>query len=66
MNRVDDAPVIDCLGVTIKMTEMMVELRASTGLAHSRLGWHNAAPPAARVAQVMDFYYPNHIFPKKS
>ena len=66
VNRVDDAPVIDCLGVTIKMTEMMVELRASTGLAHSRLGWHNAAPPAARVAQVMDFYYPNHIFPKKS
>jgi allantoin racemase len=66
VNRVDDVPVIDCLGVTIKMTEMMVELRASTGLAHSRHGWHNAAPPAARVAQVMDFYYPNHIFPKKS
>ncbi len=32
VHRVDDVPVIDCLGVTLKMTEMMVELKASTGL----------------------------------
>jgi len=65
VHRVDDVPVIDCLGVTLKMTEMMVELKASTGLSHSRHGWHNAAPPAARVAEVMDFYCPDHIFSKK-
>ena len=65
IHRIDDAPVIDCLGVTIKMTEAMVEMKKATGLAHTRQGWHNAAPPAARVAQVMDFYYPEHIRPKK-
>ena len=47
------------------MTETMVDLRAASGLAHSRHGWHNAAPPAGRVAQVMDFYYADHINPKK-
>jgi allantoin racemase len=65
IHRVDDVPVIDCLGVTIKMTETMVDLRAGSGLAHSRHGWHNAAPPAERVGQVMDFYYPDHLNPKK-
>jgi Asp/Glu/hydantoin racemase len=64
VHRIDDVPVIDCLGVTLKMTEMMVELKALTGLSHSRHGWHNAAPPAGRVAEVMDFYCPDHIFPK--
>ena len=64
VHRVDDVPVVDCLGVTLKMTEMMVELKASTGLAHSRHGWHNAAPPAARLAEVMDFYFPGRIFSK--
>jgi Asp/Glu/hydantoin racemase len=64
VHRIDDVPVIDCLGVTIKMAETMVDLRATTGLAHSRHGWHNAAPPAARVAQVMEFYLRDHIFPK--
>jgi hypothetical protein len=58
--------VIDCLGVTLKMTETMVDLRAATGLAHSRHGWHNAAPPPARLAEVMSFYYPDHVFSPKT
>ncbi|HMK79500.1 MAG TPA: aspartate/glutamate racemase family protein [Xanthobacteraceae bacterium] len=56
VNRVDDVPLIDSLGVTIKMTETFVDLRAATGLAPSRHGWRNAAPKGERVAQVMDFY----------
>ena len=62
VHRVDDVPVIDCLGVTLKMTEALVDMKASTGLSHSRHGWHNAAPPAGRVAEVMDFYYPPHLW----
>jgi Asp/Glu/hydantoin racemase len=56
VNRVDDVPLIDSLGLTIKMTETFVDLRASSGLAPSRRGWRNAAPRPERVAQVMDFY----------
>jgi len=56
VNRVDDVPLIDRLGLTIKMTETFVDLRASSGLAPSRHGWRNAAPRPERVTQVMDFY----------
>jgi Asp/Glu/hydantoin racemase len=62
VHRVDDVPVIDCLGVTLKMAETMVDLKALTGLGHSRHGWHNAAPPTQRLAEAMAFYYPDHIF----
>jgi Asp/Glu/hydantoin racemase len=62
VHRVDDVPVIDCLGVTVKMAETLVDLKALTGLSHSRHGWHNAAPPAARVAEVMNFYCQPHLF----
>jgi len=56
VNRVDDVPVVDGLACTMKMAEMMVELRRSTGLAQSRHGWFNAAPAKERVAQVAAFY----------
>ena len=48
VNRVDDVPLIDSLGVTIKMTETFVDLRASTGLAPSRHGLRHAAPRPER------------------
>ena len=56
IRRVDDVPLIDSLAVTLKMAEMMVDLKASTGLAPSRRGWSNAAPPRERVKQVLEFY----------
>lgn len=56
ISRVDDVPLIDSLAVTLKVAEMMVDLKASTGLAPSRRGWSNAAPPRERVKQVLDFY----------
>jgi len=56
VNRVDDVPLIDSLALTIKMTETFVELRRTTGLAPSRMGWRNAAPRPERVEEVMDFY----------
>ncbi len=56
LHRVDEALVMDSLGLTLKMTEMMVELRRSTGLAPSRRGWTGAAPRAQRVQEVMRYY----------
>jgi allantoin racemase len=58
-NRVDDVPLVDTLAVTIKMTELFVDLKRATGLSHSRHGFYNAAPPPERTAAVMDFYYRN-------
>ncbi|MBV9782900.1 MAG: hypothetical protein JO264_03690 [Acidisphaera sp.] len=56
VDRVDDAPVLDGLAVTLKMAECMVELKRSTGLSASREGWFNAAPKRERVQEVLAFY----------
>lgn len=56
VTRVDDVPVVDGLAATIKMAEMMVDLRKSSGLTASRHGWFNAAPSPKRVQDVMKFY----------
>jgi allantoin racemase len=56
IRRVDDVPLIDSLAVTLKTTEMMVDLRVTTGLAPSRRGWRHAAPRRERVEEVLAFY----------
>ncbi len=56
VQRIDGVPIIDGLAVTIKMAEMMADLRSLTGLAASRHGYFNAAPPPERLRQVMQFY----------
>lgn len=61
VSRVDDVPVVDGLAATIKMAEMMVDLKKNSGLTVSRHGWHNAAPPAKRIGEVMEFYRVDHL-----
>jgi allantoin racemase len=56
LNRVDDCPVIDAIGATIKMAETLVDLRRTTGVAPSRRGYFRSHPPAARIAELMRFY----------
>lgn len=56
VHRVDDAVILDSLGLTLKMTESMVELRRATGLAPARRGFAGAAPRAERLEQVMRYY----------
>ena len=53
---VDEVPLIDSLGVTLKMAEKMVDLKESSGTAPKRVGWSNAQPPRERVRQVLEFY----------
>jgi Asp/Glu/hydantoin racemase len=56
VNRVDDAVVMDSLGLTLKMTETLVELRRTTGLAPSRRGFAGAHPRPDRLEQVLRYY----------
>ena len=54
--RVDGVPVVDGLAVTMKMCEMLVDLRGSVGLMQSRHGWMGAAPQPGRVEELLSFY----------
>lgn len=63
VRRVDDVPLIDAFGLTIKMAETMVDLKASTGLSHSRHGWFNSAPDMERIRDVMKLYFRNEWLP---
>lgn len=56
VNRVDDAVIMDSLGLTLKMTETMTDLRRTTGLGPSRRGFAGAAPRAERLEQVLRYY----------
>jgi len=56
ISRVDDVPIVDGLAVTMKMSELLVDLRRTTGLAQSRHGWMGGQPQAARVDEVLSFY----------
>lgn len=56
VSRVDDVPIIDGLGSTMKMAELMVDLYRATGIRHSRHGFFNSVPSQERVAQVGAFY----------
>lgn len=61
ISRVDNVPIVDGLAATIKMAEMMVDLKRSSGLTVSRHGWFNASPAPKRIAEVMEFYNINHL-----
>jgi Asp/Glu/hydantoin racemase len=56
ITRIDDVPIIDGLATTMKMAELMVDLRKATGIKHSRQGWSNSAPGKERLDQVASFY----------
>lgn len=56
LTRVDEIPVVDCLGVTLKFGEMLVDLARTTGLRASASDFFSARPPAGRLAEVEHFY----------
>ena len=63
INRVDDVPIVDALGATIKMAESMVDLRRSSGLAPARRGYFTEQPPRDRVKELVKMYGMNHLMP---
>lgn len=50
------ATVIDGLALTFKTAEMLVDLKASSGMIQSRRGWFHVAPERARVQEALVFY----------
>lgn len=56
VNEVDGVPVLDALAATIKMAEMMVGLRQTTGVSPCRRGYFQAKPPRERVKELHRFY----------
>lgn len=56
LTRVDDVTVIDALAATVKMAEMMVELRRVAGVEMSRANYFTDLPPAGRVEELLRFY----------
>ena len=63
VTRVDNVPVVDALGATIKMAETMVDLRRSSGLAPARGGYYTGQPPRERVKELVALYGMNHLWP---
>ena len=56
VSRVDDVPIVDALGATIKMAESMVDLRRSSGLAPARHGYFTDKPPRERLKELFALY----------
>ena len=63
ITRVDDVPIVDALGATIKMAEALVDLRRSSGLAPARRGYYTDKPPRERVKELIELYGMNHLWP---
>ena len=63
VTRIDNVPIVDALGATIKMAETMVDLKRSSGLAPARGGYFTAQPPRERVKELVELYGMNHLWP---
>jgi allantoin racemase len=64
VSRVDNVPIVDALGATIKMAESMVDLKRSSGLAPARRGYFTDKPPRERVKELIAFYGMNALAPE--
>jgi allantoin racemase len=66
VSRVDDIPVVDAIGATIKTAEMMVDLRKTCGLSPARTGYFTQKPPRERVRELLDFYGISRLAPQQT
>lgn len=56
VNRVDDVPVVDAIGATMKMAELQADLKASTGIRPAGGGYYTAQAPRERIEELVEFY----------
>jgi allantoin racemase len=63
ISRVDDVPVLDALGATIKMAESMVDLRRSSGVSPARRGYFMSKPPRERIKELIALYGIDRVAP---
>ena len=64
IKRVDNVPVLDALGATIKMAEAMVDLKRTCGVSPARSGYYTAKPPRERINELIALYGIGHMRPK--
>lgn len=63
VTRVDNVPIVDALGVAVKMAESMVDLRRSSGLLPARRGYFTEQPPRERVKELIKLYGMDQMLP---
>lgn len=56
LTRVDDVPIVDTLGATLKYGEMMVTLAQQSGQIPARTSYYSQKPPAGRLQELERFY----------
>ena len=56
IHRVDEIPIVDAEGVTMKLAEALVDLKRQFRLSRSRHGRKNWSPPKERFKEVIEFY----------
>jgi Asp/Glu/hydantoin racemase len=56
LTRVDETPVVDTLGATLKFGETMARLAQVSGLRATKRGYFHAKPPSGRLAELERFY----------
>ena len=54
--EVDKVPVIDALAATVKLAELSVDLRSTTGLAPAKTGYFTNKPSRERLLELLEFY----------
>lgn len=53
---IDGVPIVDSFGTGIKMCEMLVDLKHTSGMGMTRVGYFNEKPPADIVQKLRAFY----------
>ena len=56
-------PLLDGLAATMKMAELMVDLRRTVGLEVSRNTCYTASPRPERLAELLTFYGHDRLMP---
>ncbi len=64
ISRIDDVPILDALGATVKMAESLVDLRRNCGVYPARTGYFSDQPPRERVKELIELYGIAHLCPK--
>jgi len=56
ISKIGGATVIDGLAAMMQMASVLMDLKESSGMSHSRRGYYNQRPPELRTSELIDFY----------
>lgn len=62
LRQIGGVPVVDALAATLKMGELMVNLRSLTDLTHARVGYFSQRPPEGRLDELDRYYFGQNSF----